>query len=192
MARTKEFDPEKALQAAVLTFWRLGYEHTSLSDLMQAMGIARQSLYDTFGDKRSLYLQALSRYRDDSHASLRALFAEGRSVKEGFSALLYGMSRKSRAEHERGCLLLSANMERASDDAEIATFLRGNQKTVEAIFTEALQNAMLRGEVDGAKDAAGLARFFVATIQGMRAMARLNHDRKALASVAAVALQSLN
>jgi TetR/AcrR family transcriptional regulator, transcriptional repressor for nem operon len=51
MARTKEFDPDKALAAAVNVFWRSGYEQTSLDALMKGMGVARQSLYDTFGDK---------------------------------------------------------------------------------------------------------------------------------------------
>ena len=54
-------------------FWRFGYEHTSLDVLMREMGIARQSLYDTFGDKRALYLQALTQYRDNDHARLRRL-----------------------------------------------------------------------------------------------------------------------
>ena len=61
MARTKEFNPEKSLDAAVEVFWEQGYEHTSLDALMDKMGIARQSLYDTFGDKRALYLKALER-----------------------------------------------------------------------------------------------------------------------------------
>jgi hypothetical protein len=47
-------------------FWRFGYEHTSLDVLMREMGIARQSLYDTFGDKRALYLQALHKARCDT------------------------------------------------------------------------------------------------------------------------------
>src|ERR1700676_3895943 len=129
MARTKEFDPEQALQVATEVFWRLGYEHTSLDILMREMGIARQSLYDTFGDKRALYLKALHHYRDANHAMLRELFKPGRPVKAGFRKLLVDLARESRAEHERGCLLLSANMERASDDREIAEFLQANQKT---------------------------------------------------------------
>ena len=191
MARTKEFDPEDALEAAVKVFWRLGYEHTALDALMQEMGVARQSLYDTFGDKRALYLKALKHYRDGNHAMLRQLFAGDRSVKEGFAKLLVDLARESRAEHERGCLLLSANMERADDDAELADFLRDNQKTVERIFLDALARAQERGEISKDRDVKALARFFVATIQGMRATARVSHEPKALETIAAVALQSL-
>jgi len=172
-------------------FWRLGYEHTSLDALMREMGIAKQSLYDTFGDKRALYLKALRQYRDNDHARLRCLFASGQPVKDGFAKILLGISRESREEHERGCLLLSANVERDSKDKVIAEFLLDNQLKTEAIFTEALQRAQASGEVSGQRDPVALARFFVATIQGMRAMARLHSNRKALEQVAKLALAAL-
>ena len=191
MARTKEFDPEQALAAAMNVFWRLGYENTSLDILMQEMGIARQSLYDTFGDKRALYLKALAYYRDETHASLRSLFNSVRPVKAAFRKLLLDLSAESRAQHARGCLLLSANMERDSGDAIIAKLLLQNQRTVESIFTDALRKAQKAGELSRNQDPASLARFFVATIQGMRAMARIKSDRKALESVASVALAAL-
>lgn len=188
MARSKQFDPKDALAAAMNAFWRLGYENTSLDVLMREMGIAKQSLYDTFGDKRALYLTALAHYRDESHASMRQLFSSSRSVREGFAELLFGLSAESREQHARGCLLLSANMVRVSGDAVIADLLRRNQATVESIFAEALRRARSEGELSRRQDPAALARFFVATVQGMRAMARLKSDRRALDQVAKVAL----
>jgi TetR/AcrR family transcriptional repressor of nem operon len=180
------------LETAVNVFWRFGYEHTSLDVLMREMGIARQSLYDTFGDKRALYLQALTQYRDNDHARLRRLFASSRSVKEGFGEILLGISGESREEHERGCLLLSANMERDAKDKVIAKFLLDNQLKTEAIFTKALRRAQGGGELSDRHDPTALARFFVATIQGMRAMAKLNSNRPALEQVARLALSALN
>src|SRR5580698_1866924 len=112
MARTKEFDPDTALEIAVAVFWRLGYEHTSLDTLMREMGISKQSLYDTFGDKRSLYFRAMAHYRDETNARLRDVFDRHKSVKKGFAELLLGMSRESKADQERGCLLLNANLSR--------------------------------------------------------------------------------
>ena len=173
-------------------FWRFGYEHTSLDVLMREMRISRQSLYDTFGDKRALYLKALSQYRDNDHLRLRRLFASGQSVKDGFATILFGISRESREEHERGCLLLSANMERDARDKAIAEFLLDNQLKTEAIFTDALRRGQASGEVSAKQDPAALARFFVATIQGMRAMAKLNSNRKALEQVAKLALRTIS
>jgi TetR/AcrR family transcriptional regulator, transcriptional repressor for nem operon len=159
---------------------------------MREMGIAKQSLYDTFGDKRTLYLKALTQYRDNDHLKLRRLFASDQSVKGGFAKILFGISRESRTEHERGCLLLSANMERDAKDKVIAEFLLENQLKTEAIFTEALERAQAAGEVSAKKNPAALARFFVATVQGMRAMAKLNSNRKALEQVAKLALSILS
>src|ERR1700681_4845962 len=103
MARSKEFDGERALTAAVDVFWRQGYENTSLEALMREMGIARQN------------------------SSLRESLASAPTVKEGFTRVLLGLVAESREQHARGCLLLSANMERAGDDEEIARFLQDNQ-----------------------------------------------------------------
>ncbi len=64
MARHKEFDQDEALQKAMEAFWARGYEATSMQDLVEHMGINRQSLYDTFGDKHSLFLKALDRYHE--------------------------------------------------------------------------------------------------------------------------------
>ena len=62
MARPKEFDESEALNAAIQCFWSRGYEATSVRDLADAMGISGPSLYNTFGDKRTLYRQALDHY----------------------------------------------------------------------------------------------------------------------------------
>ena len=188
MARKKEFDPRQALAKAMSVFWRLGYENTSIAVLMREMGIAKQSLYDTFGDKRSLYLKALAYYRDETNVGLRQAFDSDRSVRDGFAKLLFGLSSESREQHERGCLLLSANLERNTADTVIADFLRDNQATVESIFVEALRRAQKTGELSAQQDPAAVGRFFVVTIQGMRAMARLKSERKALEQVARVAL----
>jgi TetR/AcrR family transcriptional regulator, transcriptional repressor for nem operon len=188
MARPKEFDPERALAKAMNLFWQLGYENTSLEALMKEMGIARQSLYDTFGDKRALYLKAMAHYRDQTNSQMQKMLNEIPSVRDGFARLLFGLAAETREQHERGCLLLSANLQRDPKDVVVRDFLRDNQARVEAIFLQALARAQKQGELSPKDDTAALARFFIVTIQGMRAMARLKSDRKALEQVARVAL----
>ena len=188
MPRKKAFDPERALVKAMGVFWRLGYENASTETLMKAMGIARQSLYDTFGDKRALYLKALAYYRDRTNGDMQRMLEASPSVKDGFATLLFGLAAETREQHERGCLLLSANLQRDTRDAVITDFLRDNQDRVEAIFVEALRRAQTRGELSRTHKPAALAHFFVVTIQGMRTTARLTSDRKALEQVARIAL----
>src|SRR3979409_1953103 len=173
MARTKGFNPQRALAKAMGVFWRLGYESASTERLMKAMGIARQSLYDTFGDKRALYLKALAYYRARTNGDVQRRREASPSVKDGFAKLLFGLAAETREQHERGCLLLSANLQRDPRDAVIADFRRDNQARVEAIFVEALCRAQTRGELSRTHDPKALAHFFVVTIQGMRATARL-------------------
>jgi TetR/AcrR family transcriptional repressor of nem operon len=192
VARTKEFNPEKTLDAAVEVFWQTGYERASLDDLMKKMGIARQSLYDTFGDKRKLYLKALERYRDQRQATLREAFGGDRPVKKAFARVFESLIEEGRKEHARGCLLLNANIEVAAHDADVAALLREDEKVIEDIFERALRRASKRGELRGKKDPEALARFFLATLHGMRATARLDHDRKALKKIAGVALAALD
>jgi TetR/AcrR family transcriptional repressor of nem operon len=188
MARSKEFETARALRIAMDVFWRHGYENTSLELLMREMGVAKQSLYDTYGDKRSLYFKAMALYREQTNASLRRVLASSSTVKQGFTKILRSLIAETREQHERGCLLLSANMERAVDDQEIAKFLQENQAEVESIFVEALRRAKSNGELVASEDPEALARFLIVVIQGMRAMARLKSDRPAMRQIAKLAL----
>lgn len=192
MARTKAFDPDAALDQAMHVFWACGYEGTSLDTLMAGTGVARQSLYDTFGDKRAIYMLALGRYRDANHAWLRALFAAGRPIRECVAEVLLSICGGSKADLERGCMLLDAAIERGERDAELASFLRANQKALERIFTDAFERARTQGEIAPGRDPKALARFVVMTIQGMRAMGRVEPNRAVLEDAARVALAALD
>jgi AcrR family transcriptional regulator len=173
-------------------FWRLGYERTSLDILMRETKLSKQSLYDTFGNKRSLYFRVLYRYRKLTNDSLREILEREKSVRNGFVKIFNSMIAESKEQHEQGCLLLSANLSRDLHDAEIKSFLRANQLEVEKIFTGALVKAQAHGEIAPEKNPSALAKFLVATIQGMRALARLNDDRKELKYISKVALSSLD
>ena len=190
--RPKAFDPEEALRSAVDVFWDRGYEKTSLDDLMAGMQVGRQSLYDTYGDKKTLYVSALNAYRTSTQAAMRRLFSSGHTVQECFRAILMGICNESRSDHERGCLLLSANLERNADDRDVAAVVRANQSEVETIFEEALQAAQQRGELSRDKDPAALASFLLATLQGMRQAARAASNRTALERTASIALSTLD
>ena len=122
MAWQKEFDPERSLAKAMSLFWRMGYENTSLEALIKEMGIARQSLYDTFGDKRALYLKAMAHYRDQTNSQMQKMLNEIPTVRDGFGSLLYGLAAETREQHERGCLLLSANLQRDPKMQSLGTF----------------------------------------------------------------------
>src|SRR5438034_827557 len=100
MARQKEFDRDEALQGAMEVFWSRGFEAASIQDLVGRMGINRQSLYDTFGDKHALYLEALDRYHEVEGRRLVELLDQPGSVKKCFSRLFEEVVEKALGDRE--------------------------------------------------------------------------------------------
>ena len=82
MGRKKEFDEDAVLHKAMRLFWEQGYEKTSMQELVSHMGIHKKSMYDTFGDKQSLYVKTLKRYSEMSEQSVKRGMADTRSAKE--------------------------------------------------------------------------------------------------------------
>src|SRR4030088_150825 len=101
MARQKEFDREEALQKAMEVFWSRGYEATSIQDLVKHMGINRQSLYDTFGDKHALYLKTLDRYREIEGRKVFELLERPGSVKKTLRQLFEGVVERALCDGQR-------------------------------------------------------------------------------------------
>src|ERR1700674_2814563 len=139
MARHKEFDREEALQKAMEVFWARGYEAASIQDLVRHMGINRQSLYDTFGDKHALYLQALDRYRRVEGRRLIELLERPGSVKKCMRQVFGEVVEKALCDRERrGCLMGNATSELAGRCKETASRTRSNMTTMEEAFYRAL------------------------------------------------------
>src|SRR5438270_3476195 len=106
MARQKEFDRDEVLHKAMEVFWTRGYERALIHDLVKHMGINRQSIYDTFGDKHSLFLQALDRYREIQRRRIFEVFERPGSMKKNLRRLFKEtVARALSAEGRRGCFV---------------------------------------------------------------------------------------
>src|SRR5258708_35156550 len=135
MARQKEFDCEDALQKAMELFWSRGYQAASIQDLVKHMGISRQSLYDTFGAKHALYLQALDRYRRVESRRLIELLERPGSVKKNLRQLFGELVERSLSDPERrGCFMGNATSELAGRCQETASRTCGNMAVIEEGF----------------------------------------------------------
>jgi TetR/AcrR family transcriptional repressor of nem operon len=190
MARTKAFDREQALDRAMHAFWKRGYEATSLPDLLDAMGIGRQSMYDTFGDKRALFILALERYCDranESHACLAAAASVKRAIRELFEAIV----NERVADKRRGCLGIMSALDVAPHDPEVAKLLAKRQRIVEEHFYQALDRARASGEIPASKDARGLARFLVGALVGLRVAATTDPTSTGLSDIVHHTLRAL-
>ncbi|MBN6036877.1 TetR/AcrR family transcriptional regulator [Amycolatopsis sp. 195334CR] len=119
MARQKEFDPEAVLAQAMAVFWAQGYEKTSMQDLVAHMGVHKRSMYDTFGDKHTLFLKSLDHYTSRAEATFRSAVDAHADGKAALRALIEG-SIEAGTEHSRGCMLVNCATELAPRDAEAA------------------------------------------------------------------------
>lgn len=182
MARPKEFDRDVALRSALEVFWEKGYEATSIHDLVERTGVQRQSLYDTFGDKHALYVEALHRYAAEADGWLKDLATPRGSplahLKATFMAVVDGVCADT-----KGCMLMNAATERGDVDAAVAECAREGQARMERAFTALVRLAQSQGEVARTTSATAAGRTLVTVLVGMRAMARTEPDRTWLKSV---------
>ena len=141
MARPREFEMDEALEGAMQIFWRQGYGATNLPDLLQAMGLTRGSFYKAFGDKRSVYLEALKRYDENNISAAVQLLGDADQgdgiarIEKLFEAALDDTAHES---ERRGCLVCNAMVELAPCDPDVAQLAAGMSKRLQDAFAGAL------------------------------------------------------
>lgn len=193
MARHKEFDPDLALERAMHLFWRRGYEATSVQDLLDELGVARQSLYATFGSKDELYARALDRYCAHHSGALVDALEGAQEIRPVLRTLLHDMAAADTSGPDRrGCLLVNAATERAGGDPATAQRVNQTLCRVEAALELALLRARARGELRADTDPVGLARFLTTFIQGLRVMGKGGAGRAVLDDAISTALSLLD
>ncbi len=193
MARIKQFDENQALEKAMSLFWSRGFEATSMQALVDTMGINRGSLYDSFGDKRTLFEKALERYdRDYRKARFERIEATD-PPRRALEAFFEEVIEESVDDDERrGCFIVNTMLELAPHDPEIARHLSRVMAEIEASLERIVRRGQKSGEIDPAKDASALARFILHVAFGLRVSARINPRREAMEDAARMALAALD
>jgi TetR/AcrR family transcriptional regulator, transcriptional repressor for nem operon len=184
MARPREFDEATVLEAAMQCFWAQGYELTSVRDLAVQMGIKGASLYNAFGDKRSLYRRALDYYLEQSvrdrisrlerlppYSAIHGFFDEiiERSVKD---------------KRRRGCMLVNSALELAPHDAEFRKIISRETIFIEAFFRRCVIAGQQDGTISAIRPAAELAKVLLSVLLGIRVLARTRPQRIVLEGAA--------
>jgi TetR/AcrR family transcriptional regulator, transcriptional repressor for nem operon len=193
MGRHKEFNREEVLRKAMEVFWSRGYEGASIQDLVKHMGINRQSIYDTFGDKHALFLQALDRYQEIQSRKVFAVLERPGSAKKNLRRLFEDtVERSLSAEGRRGCFVGNSMSELASRCEETATRTCNSVAMAEKVFQRALEHGREQGEFPHVRDTRAVARFLYSSLQGLLLMAKATRDRKLLNDVVKVTLSVLD
>ena len=193
MGRPLSYDRGDVLDRALAAFGATGYEATSLQDLVDATGLSRSSLYAAFQSKHGLYLAALDRYRERGHAELaRRLDAAPRAL-DGLRAYLAEVAADADdgAPPSPGCLLTNAAVEVASRDADTARRARTALDALLDIFQRQVERAQREGDVPAEAEASRLARSLVATVYGLRALAKAGVGREGAEDIARLELERL-
>jgi TetR/AcrR family transcriptional regulator, transcriptional repressor for nem operon len=192
VARPKEFERETALNEAIRIFSDHGYEGTSTDVLLRAMGISRQSMYDTFGDKRRLYLEALQHYIADSVADQIGNLNSASSPLRGLEAALYAVASRPAPGAVPACLGVGAVCEFGRSDPEVAMLTDTAGRTLLSALERRITEAKAVGEIGADVDVRTAAHFIAATFSGIKVAARGGAAPEVLHGIARMAIRSLN
>ena len=192
MARTKAFDQAVALQKAMHIFWDKGFGGASMSDLTEAMGLSRSSLYETFGDKQDLFHQALDRYIRNMEMKRTRILTSAASARQGLRDYLQGaVNFVLNEEHPVGCFYTNTSIA-MNPDKRVQALMKQATEEQEEDFYRSMVKAKTSGEIGSDKDPRALAKYFVGLIRGISVVARIYKDRKTLEDIMNVGLTVLD
>jgi TetR/AcrR family transcriptional repressor of nem operon len=182
VARRKEFDPDEALDRAMRLFWERGYEKTSMQDLVEHMGVHKRSMYDTFGDKHSLYLQALDRYIGTMGNDQRVAVEGAAGPREAMRAL-FASAIGDGSEHPLGCFAVNCAAETAPADGQVAGRVGGAFAFSQRLLLDLVGEAQRTGEASARHDPEVLAAALHNAWIGLRVQARAGLGAAELAAM---------
>lgn len=186
--RPRSFDRQAALERAMLTFWRHGYETTSVADLIAAMGITAPSLYTAFGDKKRLFLEAARFYAGDPEA-MAAMIDNAPTAIDAARAMLVAAATAFTGETTPpGCLLASATASGSAGSADVQRAVADIRGAIGARLRARIERDVAVGLLPAQADATALSGLVMAVNLGMSVLARDGADRATLLSVADTAL----
>ncbi|HEY0351244.1 MAG TPA: TetR/AcrR family transcriptional regulator [Gemmatimonadales bacterium] len=173
MSRQKSFDEEAVLDQAAQLFWERGYEGTSLADLESRLGLGRQSLYNSFGDKHALFLKALDRYRRDmGGAALAQLDGPDAGLDAIRGFFRWSVESLTAPDARHGCLVTNTISDRGSQDPDAMLRCNHFRDALERAFRRVLGQAKARRELPKGLDVEGTATMLVIQNYGLAVLAK--------------------
>jgi len=181
MARLREFDEEKALDAAMQLFWEKGYAATSLSDLTAKMEIQKPSLYSAFGDKEGLFEAALRRYTNLHAANIRTKLQNEQSVKEAIRTFFENIVEEEyKKEFSKGCFCINTMVELAPHNEKFEVLTREHQMYLAVIFQELITKGIRSGELQSDLNAKAVAQTLVTSLIGLTVLMKSRPERSVI------------
>ncbi|HWL89460.1 MAG TPA: TetR/AcrR family transcriptional regulator [Polyangiaceae bacterium] len=173
MGRPKRFDPDVAVTSAMDLFWRNGYGATTPAELVDALGIGKGSLYNTFESKHALFEQALRRYGDERVFGLAKVLGRPGPVRDRLQAALERLAAPENAHlRRRGCMAVNTATELGLRDEVVTAIVRGVFERMEHALLVTIEEGQRSGELATDHDAKDLAALLLTTMLGMTVIAK--------------------
>jgi AcrR family transcriptional regulator len=189
--RPKAFDRETVLEAAMMLFWNRGFEQTSVDDLAAAMGIRTSSLYSSFGDKETLFLEAVKYYRAGRGSVYDAAVLAGKTAKEGVENLFRVTAmERTRKDQPSGCMLCLALPTCSPKYKHLQKELDRLRDISGAVLLKRLEEGVRNKEIPESIDLSLLVNFFWTILWGMSLKTRAGASRETLMEIGKLALQA--
>lgn len=191
MGRSKEFEEDIVLERAMELFWKQGYEKTSMSDLVEHMGIHRKSLYDTFGDKHALYLKVIDRYGEYSTAKLYTETLRAKTARQAIQNIFDYIIEGNENKHW-GCLFVNAATEMGPWDKEVEAKTEEAFRNAEEFIAAIIRKGQEAGEFSSRYDAEILGEILHNTLLGLRVLVRTSASKEKMHHIAEFFLNLLS
>jgi AcrR family transcriptional regulator len=181
--RPRNFDPDLVLENAMQLFWSQGYEATSLQDLLIATGLSKSSLYESFGNKQSLFEAAFTRYFNMRAAQMRERLEQADSPLGFIRGCLLSVLDDAQRGTPRGCMLVNVANEFSTTDPAVQSLIELATRRFRQVFECAFEQAQARGELSERQSPVALALYMHCAMSGLRTQAKSAIARKDLLTV---------
>lgn len=187
--RPREFDRDAALLKARDAFWARGYEGVSMADLVETLGLASARIYAAFGSKEALFREAIALYDEGEGGFATRALAEEPTVRGVMERILIeAIETYTRPGHPRGCMVVAAATNCASENESVQAWLAEYRRRRTASLVERMERAVVEGELAPDTDAQVLGDYFATVLHGLSVQARDGVPKERLMVTAKVAL----
>lgn len=192
MPKSVSFDRSQVLNQVTELFWKKGFHATSMQDLVDATGLNRSSIYNSFGDKHQLFEEALLHYQTWQSQLATKSFGGSDSPLESIRNFFQTQLSNIKNDLEKkGCFLSNCTTELASSDIKIQKMLSTNKNAMVQIFEGKLKSAQALGEIDASKDAHIMALYLYTSLQGLQITSILMSEQTELDALVEMILKNL-
>jgi len=191
MGRNLEFSREESLNKAMQVFWQKGYKATSMRDLVKEMGIQPGSIYNTFGDKHSLFLEALQHYGEVVTSNAIKILERDASPMENLQIFFNDIISRPVDKKCKGCLLVNSVVELSPHDSETAGVVKTIMLKIERAFYNCLKKSQEYGEIPKEKNIGALSKYFASSTHGLLVTGKSNATQEEMQDVVNVIFESL-